>query len=42
MELFDFEKGQDIAKKAIVKLEYKMDIDSSIVAPDGSILFLLN
>lgn len=31
-----------IAKKAVQKLEYKIDIDSAIVSLDGSIIFLLN
>jgi hypothetical protein len=42
MEIYDFEKEKDVAKKAVLKLEYKIDIDSSIVGNDGSILFILN
>ncbi len=42
MEIYDFENEKDVAKKAVLKLEYKIDIDSSIVGNDGSILFILN
>ena len=42
MEIFDLEKNIDIAKKAVMKLEYRIDIDSAIVSLDGSIIFLLN
>lgn len=31
-----------IAKKAVQKMEYKIDIDSAIVGLDSSIIFLLN
>ena len=42
MEIFDLEKNVDIAKKAVLKLECKIDIDSAIVGLDGSIIFILN
>jgi len=42
MEIFDIEKNIDIAKKAVMKAEYKIDIDSAIVSNDGSIIFILN
>lgn len=42
MEVYDFSQDREIAKKAVLKLEYKIDIDSSIVASDSSILFILN
>lgn len=42
MEVYDFSQDKEIAKKAVLKLEYKIDIDSSIVASDSSILFILN
>lgn len=42
MEIFDIEKNIDIAKKAVMKAEYKIDIDSAIVSHDGSIIFILN
>lgn len=42
MEIFDLEKNMAVAKKAVQKLEYKIDIDSAIVSLDGSIIFLLN
>lgn len=42
MEIFDLEKNMAVAKKAVQKLEYKIDIDSAIVGLDGSIIFLLN
>lgn len=42
MEVFDFASDKEVAKKAVLKLEYKIDVDSSIVAPDNSILFILN
>ena len=42
MEIFDLQQNKDVAKKAVQKLEYKIDIDSAIVAFDGSIIFLLN
>ena len=42
MEIFDIEKNIDIAKKAVLKLEYKIDIDSAIVGLDGCVIFILN
>ena len=42
MEIFDIDKNIDIAKKAVMKLEYRIDIDSAIVSLDGSIIFILN
>ena len=42
MEIFDIDKNRDVAKKAVLKLEYKIDIDSAIVGLDGSIIFILN
>lgn len=42
MEVYDFAEDKEIAKKAVLKLEYKIDVDSSIVASDNSILFILN
>lgn len=42
MEIFDIEKNIDIAKKAVLKLEYKIDIDSAIIGLDGSVIFILN
>jgi hypothetical protein len=42
MEIYDFVKDMAIAKKAVLKLEYKIDIDSAIVGYDGSIIFILN
>jgi len=42
MEVYDFEKNKEVAKKAVLKLEYKIDIDSSIVDNDRNILFILN
>ena len=42
MEIFDIEKNIDIAKKAVLKLEYKIDIDSAIIGLDGNVIFILN
>ena len=42
MEIYDIQKDVAIAKKAVLKLEYKKDIDSAIVGEDGSIIFILN
>jgi hypothetical protein len=42
MEIFDLDRNIDVAKKAVMKLEYRIDIDSAIVSTDGSIIFLLN
>jgi hypothetical protein len=42
MEIFDLLKNREVAKKAVLKLEYKIDIDSAIVGLDGNIIFLLN
>lgn len=42
MEIYDFEKDAAVAKKAVLKLEYKIDIDSAIVGLDGSVIFILN
>lgn len=42
MEIFDLDKNIDIAKKAVLKLECKIDIDSAIIGLDGSVVFILN
>lgn len=42
MEIYDFEKDAAVAKKAVLKLQYKIDIDSAIVGLDGSVIFILN
>ncbi len=42
MEIYDIQKDVAIAKKAVLKLEYKIDIGSAIVGEDGSIIFILN
>jgi hypothetical protein len=42
MEVYDFAQDKEVAKKAVLKLEYRIDVDSSIVAADGSVLFILN
>jgi len=42
MEIYDIEQDVAIAKKAVIKHEYKIDIGSAIVGLDGSVIFLLN
>lgn len=42
MEIYDFVKDIAIAKKAVLKLQYKIDIDSAIIALDGNVIFILN
>ena len=42
MEIFDLEKKTDIAKKAVMKLQCKIDIDSAIIGLDESVIFILN
>lgn len=42
MEVYDFSQDKEVAKKAVLKLEYRIDVDSAIVAADQSVLFILN
>lgn len=42
MEIFDFEKNEEVAKKAVLKFEYKIDIDSAIADQENTIRFILN
>lgn len=42
MEVYDFSEDRSVAKKAVLKLEYRIDVDSAIVSTDNTILFILN
>ena len=41
MEIYDLEKNCEIAKKAVLKFEYKIDIDSAIVSNNDTVRFIL-
>ena len=44
MQIYDFEKDIEIAKKAVLKFEYQIDVDSAVVCPGEctTIRFILN
>jgi hypothetical protein len=42
MQIYDFSKDIEIAKKAVLKFEYMIDVDSAIVCPGDTIRFILN
>lgn len=42
MEVYDLQLDEQVAKKAVIKLEYRIDTDSTVVTPDGVISFILN
>lgn len=41
MEIYDLEKNCEIAKKAVLKFEYKIDIHSAIVSNNDTVRFIL-
>lgn len=42
MQIYNFEKDVEVAKKAVQKLSLKIDIDSAIVCADDTVRFILN
>jgi hypothetical protein len=41
MEIYDLDKDCEIAKKAVLKFEYKIDIESAIVSNNDTVRFIL-
>lgn len=41
MEIYDLEKDCEVAKKAVLKFEYKIDISSAIVSNNDTVRFIL-
>lgn len=41
MEIYDLEKDCEVAKKAVLKFEYKIDIESAIVSNNDTVRFIL-
>jgi hypothetical protein len=42
MQIYDFAKDIEVAKKAVQKLSLKIDVDSAIVCGDETIRFIVN
>jgi hypothetical protein len=42
MEIYDLDKDTEIAKKGVLKFEYKIDIDSAIISDNDTVRFILN
>lgn len=42
MQIYDFSKDIEIARKSVIKFQYVIDVDSAIVCPGDTIRFILN
>ncbi len=41
MEIYDLENNVAVAKKAVLKFEYKIDVDSAVITNNDTVRFIL-